>query len=1066
MAAGGKAINLGELAIAIALKTGALEQGLKEVQKKLNDHGKKVRKTGADYDKLAIVAGVAFWKIASAIGSSVKAFNDFNNSMVGLKSIVQGTGASFQEAQGFIDNYIRDGLVPASDAATALKNLLARGFELGEATTIMERFKDSASFGRQASLSLGEAVKSATEGLKNENSILVDNAGVTKNVSVMWKEYAETVGKAVNDLTVAEKRQAELTGIMRETQYQIGDAAKYADQFAGAQAKAAAESLRLSQAYGGALTPALGAFLNVLTPVVSWLADFVKNNPELVATLTLTATAFLGIITVVTAVGAAVKLVTPALAALKLSLAGLMVNPVVLALTALAAVVGIVVTQVVKAKKAQAEYNASLEKFNKIKKEGIQQSQVAELTQERDLLEDLVSDYDEVTQKIEEFNAEQDKINDGTLAWNEAMGNRSDIIFDLIDEQEALNKKLKENNVTYDEAKDRINEYTKAIDRASLKTGAFYNDQARDIAQRNAAIQVTKELISVYNTAKKGSSDWLEAEKKLAEQFPQFSTAAGIKIESIEEITKAQEKAVEAEWKMLMAEVAMTKIKVQSILVEKNAALSAAEAERNALMGPGDARHYARTGMPEAIRQKAEETNNAVMANKKAVDELKSSYVILDELLKTGMDGVTGVTPLDLSGIGKSKYYENAALDTAMKIHNHRVTMDELTKEQEIASLETILRAYAKTADERMDLDERIYQAKQDLRDRDLAATEKAIEDEAKKLADRTTLSERWIDRTKSRGELTTQDEIDAYNRIIKYHKEYLAKIKADTKIAAEDKKKIIQDETQYIQDQQDKILSIQKASVDKAVRAYIEAKQKQYDTEEDLENDRLNAKLKALDKEYSDKERELEAEDRASDLNSLYAQERKYANAATKEGQDKLADIREQIARLQAEATKDELEAEKAERRAAIEQDIQDNQDKYKRLNADLESEKEKMLAAAVDYAKKANTALVDGQTAIAKSLSDVIRQFDTQSTSLITQGMDKLRRLIDGYKSIMEGISLSPNFELAGTGGLSVNAAGSKSDKSVVINDYGDKILSGVDDIQDYGKELVIGANHAARG
>ena len=59
MAAGGKAINLGELAIAIALKTGALEQGLKEVQKKLKEHGKSPR-ASKDYDKLALAAGVAF----------------------------------------------------------------------------------------------------------------------------------------------------------------------------------------------------------------------------------------------------------------------------------------------------------------------------------------------------------------------------------------------------------------------------------------------------------------------------------------------------------------------------------------------------------------------------------------------------------------------------------------------------------------------------------------------------------------------------------------------------------------------------------------------------------------------------------------------------------------------------------------------------------------------------------------------------------------------------------------------------------------------------------------------
>lgn len=34
---------------------------------------------------------------------------------------------------------------------------------------------------------------SATEGLKNENSILVDNAGVTKNVAKMREEYAKKI---------------------------------------------------------------------------------------------------------------------------------------------------------------------------------------------------------------------------------------------------------------------------------------------------------------------------------------------------------------------------------------------------------------------------------------------------------------------------------------------------------------------------------------------------------------------------------------------------------------------------------------------------------------------------------------------------------------------------------------------------------------------------------------------------------------------------------------------------------------------------------------------------------
>ena len=135
---------------------------------------------------------------------------------MGLQSIVEGTGNSFAKAQAFIEAYTKDGLVPAADAATALKNLLSRGYTQTQAEDVMRRLKDSAAFGRQATLSLGDAVRSATEGLKNENSILVDNAGVTKNVSVMWKEYAETLGKSVNELTTAEKIQAEYNGIMKE----------------------------------------------------------------------------------------------------------------------------------------------------------------------------------------------------------------------------------------------------------------------------------------------------------------------------------------------------------------------------------------------------------------------------------------------------------------------------------------------------------------------------------------------------------------------------------------------------------------------------------------------------------------------------------------------------------------------------------------------------------------------------------------------------------------------------------------------------------------------------------
>ncbi len=1063
MASGGKAINLGELAIAIALKTGALEAGLKDVQNKLKDHGKKVQNTGADYDKLAIVAGLAFYKISSAISSGIKAFNDFNNSMVGLRSVVQGTGNDFSQAQGFIDNFTADGLIPASDAATGLKNLLARGFGLTEATTILNRFKDSAAFGRQASLSLGEAVKTATEGLKNENSILVDNAGVTKNVSVMWKEYAAELGKGVDSLTAAEKRQAEYNGIIKETRFQLGDAAKYANEFAGAQAKNAAETLKLNQALGSALAPALQTIYNLLNPVISALTRFVQDNPGLVAAIATSATAFLGFITAVTAVGAAVKILTPALVALNVSFGGLMLNPVVLGLTALVAVLAAVAVKTQQARKSQEAYNAAVANHNKLIKDGMNAQQAATAQSEVDQLKKLAATYEEAAKKIKEAEAviasEGSKMQfagDISKEYAKAVATHSQygkVLADTI-------AKMKELGVTEKDYIKIIKEKERAIFMTTKTTAEDYNSQARIIAQKKADILTTQAVINSYKNAKKGSADWLESEKKLADSFPQFATMSGIKIDAIEKATKAQSDSVDAEWKLTQAKIKMTRMELQEVVTAKSKELEAilAVVEANQIPVTDNGNLYGIWASVDTPLKNIQKLRDDLGQLNKEIDGMK-------DLEKIDLKNIAGISPL--SNLDASfKTYENKALDSALRIHNHKVAMEELTKEQELADLQTILKAYVKTAEERMNLEEQIYQVKQAIREKDLAATEKAIEDEAKKLADRTTNSERWISRQKSFGNLTEDEEITAYNAIIKYHKEYLAKIKADTKIAKDEKLKIIAEETTFIQDQQDKIFQIQKTAVEKATNEYINAKKKQYATEESLENDRLNKKLKALDKEYADKENALKTQERNTELDRLYEEERKYQNAATKAGQDKLKDIQNQIASLNKEATQDALDAEKETRRAAIEQEITDNQAKYKKLNEDLDTEGAAMIAASANYAKLANDEIVKGQSTIASSLKGIITNFDKETNTLITTGMENLKKLIDGYKTIMDSVSLSSNIQLAGqAAGASKTTTTGKS-SSVVINDYGNKYLTGVEDIQAYGKELVTGAENASRG
>lgn len=226
--------------------------------------------------------GKAWDFVSSQFGLTIDASNKLNNSLVGLSSIAQGFGQDATKATKAARDLAADGLMAVSDSATGLKNLLAAGFNLPQAIKLMQRFKDSAAFGRQGSLSFGQAIVGATEGIKNQNSVLVDNAGVTKNLSVMWDEYAASLGKKTAQLTEDEIRQAAYNGILKETRFQVGDAAKLTEELSGRQAKLSASTETLRAKIGDALSPAVSVFVENAQGMVEWaIAWFDAHGDEI-----------------------------------------------------------------------------------------------------------------------------------------------------------------------------------------------------------------------------------------------------------------------------------------------------------------------------------------------------------------------------------------------------------------------------------------------------------------------------------------------------------------------------------------------------------------------------------------------------------------------------------------------------------------------------------------------------------------------------------------------------------------------------------------------------------------
>lgn len=226
--------------------------------------------------KVGKAIGVAF--SAAAVISfgkkCVEVASETQSAWMGLSSILNGQKKSFSEANRFIQDYISDGLVPLNNAVTAYKNLAARGYSTEQIEKTMTALKDAAAFGRQASYSYGDAISTATEGLKNENSILVDNAGVTKNVAKMWEDYAKSIGTTTNALTQQQKIEAEVNGIMEETKWQTGDAAKYATTFAGRVAKLSATFTSLKTEIGNVIIPILNLFIPAIQTALDALLKF------------------------------------------------------------------------------------------------------------------------------------------------------------------------------------------------------------------------------------------------------------------------------------------------------------------------------------------------------------------------------------------------------------------------------------------------------------------------------------------------------------------------------------------------------------------------------------------------------------------------------------------------------------------------------------------------------------------------------------------------------------------------------------------------------------------------
>jgi len=280
-----------DISVLIKLKD-QLSGGMKKMATGFQSAGRTLSKSSQKIDSairgvslanLALVAGFAY-----ATKSIVSAASEYERAMLGITSVAESFNISANEATMAAQSLATDGLMSVKDAANGLKNLLATGFSLPQAIELMNAFKDSAAFNRQGTLEFGQAIVGATQGLKNQNSIMVDNAGITKNLSNILKEAGLSASELGNVTSDASVRLALYNGILKEASIFSGDAAKASETFDGKMSALKTSVFNLKVAIGEELLPVVTQFVSgliVLTEKGNLAVEWLKQNQDAVRIL-------------------------------------------------------------------------------------------------------------------------------------------------------------------------------------------------------------------------------------------------------------------------------------------------------------------------------------------------------------------------------------------------------------------------------------------------------------------------------------------------------------------------------------------------------------------------------------------------------------------------------------------------------------------------------------------------------------------------------------------------------------------------------------------------------------
>lgn len=584
------------------------------------------------------------------------------------------------------------------------------------------------------------------------------------------------------------------------------------------------------------------------------------------------------------------------------------------------------------------------------------------------------------------------------------------------EEQQALIDKLtakkKELELEMESSKDK-DKVKKDLAQINAELEIYKNLQIESSKQKLSWSNISSEvksLASAYQTLNEGKQIDVDTMIQLIDKYPAVATAMANEGKLGKEQANVLKQLFEAKKSDYILTQKRTIANLQASADETKGVINNIQSQINAY------KMLAQVMGMSAIANLATNTLSATLAKN------QQEYNKIQQNIKQAQARINAVKNLNVNTYGNSSSGSgsdtNTALANELKQLEHKKALGQLTSKQEYNWLVRINNRYRKNADEQMDMEKRLYNAKKQMQADEEAANTKALQ-----------AAYKGIENKKSLGKMTSQQELRQLEQIRQKYK-MTAEERMELEIKIYNLKKSLKD---------DEI-----SSINTLADAVTEALKEKYEEQRKLEEDGINDSIESWqnweDKTVSAIQGEIDALDELADKQESENKRQEYENKR-QQTELQLAYEKDDYNRTQLQKELNRLNKEEAERLAEEQRQAQ-----------------KKVLEGRIEAVKGQSQAT---QERLKKKLDEVGEKYDklTDSFSLKAQAQ---KFIADStQKQIVSLIkSYASDYEIAGNtiGDALYNGMKAKMDN---ISAYVDGVFG---KIEAYQRQMANTANASA--